>query len=349
MPSLAYPMHCHLLVPGLFFPFQPGEENPLARTSSSALCTLLARGRQERGLARGMEEWLCRAFGVEKQMDWPVASLALLADGGPRGNGNWLRADPVHLSLQRDRLILADSDSFSLSGPEARTLADTLNHHFSAEGLEFLPLHPLRWYLRLQTVSDMQTVPLPEARGRDVRTMLPRGKDALRWSGILTEIQMLFHDHPVNEAREARGELPINSVWLWGGGRLPERLGRPFDKVWADDPLALGLASAAGSIRATLPPSAEDWLAAASAGSHLVVLDSLRPAAQRGDVSAWNEGVKSLEARWFGPLKRAVQAGKLAVTLHIPAATGSLSVTASRTDLWKIWRRPRPLAGHFQP
>ena len=30
---------------------------------------------------------------------------------------------------------------------------------------------------------------------------------------------MLLHQHPVNEAREARGELPVNSFWLSGCGR----------------------------------------------------------------------------------------------------------------------------------
>src|SRR5690606_18290880 len=30
-------------------------------------------------------------------------------------------------------------------------------------------------------------------------------------------LQMLWFDHPVNQAREARGLRPINSLWLYGG------------------------------------------------------------------------------------------------------------------------------------
>jgi len=30
-------------------------------------------------------------------------------------------------------------------------------------------------------------------------------------------------DHPLRWYREARGELPVNSVWLWGEGQLPEK------------------------------------------------------------------------------------------------------------------------------
>jgi hypothetical protein len=29
---------------------------------------------------------------------------------------------------------------------------------------------------------------------------------------------MWLHGHPVNLAREARGQLPVSALWLWGGG-----------------------------------------------------------------------------------------------------------------------------------
>jgi hypothetical protein len=34
-------------------------------------------------------------------------------------------------------------------------------------------------------------------------------------------MQMLLYTHPVNEARAARGVLPVNSFWLSGTGTLP--------------------------------------------------------------------------------------------------------------------------------
>jgi len=43
----------------------------------------------------------------------------------------------------------------------------------------------------------------------------PKGVEALHWHQLFNEIQMLLFSHPVNEAREVRGELPVNSVWLW--------------------------------------------------------------------------------------------------------------------------------------
>ena len=59
------------------------------------------------------------------------------------------------------------------------------------------------------------------------------GRNVDRWLGetrspigrrirrLQSEAQLVFHAHPVNEAREARGEPVVNSFWLSGCGRAP--------------------------------------------------------------------------------------------------------------------------------
>jgi hypothetical protein len=37
-------------------------------------------------------------------------------------------------------------------------------------------------------------------------------------------VQVILHQHPVNAERRARGLPPVNSLWLWGGGPLPQRV-----------------------------------------------------------------------------------------------------------------------------
>ena len=41
---------------------------------------------------------------------------------------------------------------------------------------------------------------------------------ALRRLGA--EIEMWLHDHPVNDTRRRRGEIPVTSLWLWGAGAV---------------------------------------------------------------------------------------------------------------------------------
>lgn len=39
---------------------------------------------------------------------------------------------------------------------------------------------------------------------------------------LLSELQMLWHSHPVNNARAAKGLKPINSAWIYGGASLQD-------------------------------------------------------------------------------------------------------------------------------
>ena len=172
------------------------------------------------------------------QRDWPVAPYSLLADGGEPERHFWLRADPVHLRLVRDQLVLADSTVFEISRGEAEALVETLNRHFAGE-LLFYPMHPERWYARpahwpanlqahlLPGIAgriDFETTPLAAARGSGITAHLPTGPAAARFQVLMNEAQMLLHEHPVNLEREARGALPVNSVWFWGGGTIEHRV-----------------------------------------------------------------------------------------------------------------------------
>lgn len=332
-------MNCHLLIPGLFW---RSDDDAYREPDLPALRTLLARASASHGPAQEPEEWLCRRFAVEKQQDWPLAALALVADGGSPGNDYWLRADPVHLRLDSGQLILADSRAFVITQDEANRLTQALNSHFSDAGLVFQARHPERWYLRLDKSPQLQTRALAEAAGNNIDEFLPAGTDGIYWQGVCNEIQMVLHHHAVNEAREASGNPPINSVWLWGGGRLPKIAHKPFAHVWANECLAKGLALASGAGLSSLPQHAQAWLAQPHAsGVHLVILDSLRGAAQYRDMERWLENIKELEDCWFAPLLSALQRAELE---ELIISSGPWSFAAARTDLWKLWRRGKALA-----
>lgn len=343
-------MHCHLLIPALFPPpTQTRENDPLHGAFAPALQSLLSRGNCLPAPATDMESWLCEAFAVARREDYPTGAFSAMADGIDARSGVWLRADPVHLGVERDQLILTDASAFPISREEADALHATLNQHFAPDGLHFFAPRPQRWYLRGEHEPLLTTHGLYEVAGGNIHTLLPSGPDALRWRALLNEVQMLLFDHPVNIAREARGLAPINSIWFWGAGMLPES--RPlatFAAVWANQPLARGLALAAGARHENQPKNAVEWLSRANPGSHLVVLDALLPLSCYGDAHAWRSKLAELEHDWFAPLGQALQSGRVTLTLHAPGATGSLDCSVSRYDLWKLWRTSRALT-HFRP
>ncbi|MCE5181571.1 MAG: phosphoglycerate mutase [Betaproteobacteria bacterium] len=337
-------MHCHLLIPGLSSSFFPATPDSLQVLQLPALNALLVRGKQDSCTSGDWMGWLCREFGLEKQHDWPIAALTLLAENDNPASGFWLLADPVHLQLQRDRMVLMDADGLGITNDEAAELIATLNSHFASDDLIFSFVRPDRWHIRLLSLPRIETCPLEAVIGKNIREFLPNGPDGKFWHRTLNEIQMLLHDHPVNVAREQRGDLPINSIWPWGGGVLPDKTTPPYTKVWAEDTLAIGLAISSGTPHAKQPEIAAEWLQhAAVPGQHLIFLNSLRNAALHGDVHRWRENLLKLETEWFAPLYHALSRGRLTrLSLTISENNCVRTFSATRADLWKFWRRKKP-------
>jgi hypothetical protein len=171
--------------------------------------------------------------------------------------------------------------------------------------------------------APIDAPPAAELWGRDFAECLP----AAPWPALLNEIQMVLHEHPANEGREGAA----NGVWLWGAGALPAAVRAPWRSIASDDPLARGIARAAGIGARAAPGGAAEWLAALPGeGRHL---------AQLGALAA------DMDGSWFAPLLDALRAGRLGMlTLQAPEA--GLAVEAARLDLRRFWRRTRPLESH---
>jgi len=318
-------VHVELVVPELF---QAGAPAP-------ALEMLLARGR------RNLEDWLCRSFGIDEGSSIPAGALTAHAHGLNPGAALWLRADPIHLRADRHQVLLMPSQAFSVSTAEADGLAAALTPWLAGKFV-LHAVRPDQWCLRFegQAQSEASAKPPIDLAGANIDPHLP----PKQWHPLLTELQMALYEHPANTAREQRGEPVINSVWLWGAGRLPAAASGPWQSVSADDPVALGLGRLAGMRHRAPGAGAVDWLERAPEdGRHLVVLDSLRGAHALGDLDALAKRLQDLESNWFAPLLAALKSGRIGMlTIHIPEAAASFET--ARGDLRRFWRRPRPLA-----
>ena len=320
-------MHCELVVPGLFGAAMRRNE----AVRFAALELLLARGRSRAAPARRLEDWLREAFDLGEG-PFPAGALTMLACGGDQGEAasalSYIRADPVHLRVMRDHLVVMPADAFDLSGQEANALCDALNSHFA--DMNFTACEPRRWCARVSEALSFDAGNPLDAAGKDVE--LPGQAAAL-----LNEAQMVLHAHPANEAREARGEPTVNSLWLWGSGRAtPARCA--WQSVAADDPAVIGAARLAGARHRPLPRTARDWLERLPEdGRHLALLDALRKQPE-------NAVLDELERDWFAPLLAALRAGRIGmVTLHVPDAAEALSFETIRGDLRRFWRMPKSI------
>lgn len=253
--------------------------------------------------------------------DTPIAPLRYRGDGGTPGAHMWVCADPVHLAVRGDGLVVV---------PLRLTLAADDVIGFQRMLAEIFPVAAApvciadRGYVSGDMFADADFTPLALAYGRDLKPALPAGPTGPQWRRRLTEAQMLLHDAPFNAARAARGAPAINGVWFWGAGRLPAKIAPAFTHVWSDEPVTLGLARHAEIAHAPAPADADVWLRALPPGKHLWV-------ATRAD--AVTGAIADSEV---APLLQALARGTIA-RLHIAAADRLLELTPYDVRPW--WRR----------
>jgi hypothetical protein len=237
--------------------------------------------------------------------------------------------------------VLADAGAFDLDVDEATALTQALNKEFADIG-EFHVADARRWYLRLHQPIAHPVQPLSAMAGRRIDGELTGSALPLtRW---LNEVQMFLHGHPVNEHRQATGKPAINSLWLWGGGTLPENRGQTpvFSSVFSDNPLARGLAATSG-----IPLHGRPAMLAAAlpeAGPRpLVVLDQLLPRVLYEDGDGWRSTFEQLENDWFAPLQRSLGKPIKQLSLIAPTIYGNLHYTVTAGQRWKFWKSAPPI------
>jgi hypothetical protein len=132
---------------------------------------------------------------------------------------------PGAAALRRTRADRRRSARLCLTAEESAALAAALAPTFASLGrIEVLARHvepaPVRRRAGFQQA-------LQEAAGRAAAPLARRTPPCAPWRQAINEAQILLHAHPLNKAREAAGQAVVNSLWPWGGGRLPAHPRQP--------------------------------------------------------------------------------------------------------------------------
>lgn len=185
----------------------PLLEKVLSRSDSSA------PGTDWRG-------WLAGAAAPPELASFGVAAICgarFRGSGVPRpeSTGYWL-VTPVHLFAGLDSVHLHPSGLLTLTVDEQWSLTRDFERVFADSP----------W--RLEVIGHRELLlsgpPLPadgidpaRVLGDDLSAGLPRGEGAAVLRRLGSEIEMWLYEHPINQARASRRELPVTALWLWGG------------------------------------------------------------------------------------------------------------------------------------
>ncbi|MGB5850699.1 MAG: phosphoglycerate mutase, partial [Rhodanobacter sp.] len=177
----------------------------------------------------------------------PAAAITRQFLAGDAGDALWLSADPAWVEPDMNGVRLLACGRMQLDMETARALAEPLRPVFDEAGMSLEISAPDHWHLRLPADMPVPSFAAPEqALGEDLAQHLPQGAEGRRWRVLLNDIQVQLHQQPLNARRRARGMSPVNSLWLWGGGRLPEACRSALAGVVSDDLLLRALAARAG-------------------------------------------------------------------------------------------------------
>ncbi len=291
--------------------------------------------------ARNLEETALKLFNVRfPDRQAPVAPFARLGDSGQLPDGYCLRADPVHLRADTRGLILFDTSTFPFSDKESQALLASVADFLGQDGWQLESSHAGHWYLSGGGGQELISVPLPLLRGKPVSDYLPQGKDALVWRTRLNEIQMLMHAHPVNQQRAERGLPLVNSLWIWGGGVLPENGAQCFNRVVTNNVTVKGLGKWISSRCEPVPNHADELLSKPGNNERvLVTLEALDAPAAYEDLGHWNETLERYERDWFKPLLDVLTGRRLRYLELFPGNGQRYRMTPAH--LLKFWKRSK--------
>ncbi len=302
----------------------------------SALARLLAKAHVMQ-MEMPLEALVCTQLGLQAEPDYPIAAITAAADGLDVGDAYWLRADPVHLVLQRDCFSLGEPLPLLVEREHAKRMIVSLNQHFNQDGLMFLIGKSGAWYLQVMQTPQIKTTLPSVAAGKNIHPFLPQGLEAARWVAVLNEVQMLLHEHPANIARESIGEAAVNSIWLSGGGVMPPLATKSLSEVdlmIADSVFYQGLAKWVDMPCHVLPGNLDSWLLDCAQYEHVRLQ---LPESQ-------NLQAKQLDGTWFYPLLTALKNKQIKqLVLNLGFYEKSLIVDIKPLDTYKFWRTPKPV------
>jgi 2,3-bisphosphoglycerate-independent phosphoglycerate mutase len=228
---------------------------------------------------------------------------------------------------------MRDYSAGHISDGDSHVLIESIQGEIGSEGVRFYPGVGYRHICRIsghpETLQAMCTPP-HDIPGRTIDEYLPRGEGSGLLRDLMARSVSVLQDHAVNRARESRGEVAANMIWLfWGSGQVPKlprfkALYRLDAAMTSGVDLLRGLAKMTGIANLDIPgvtDGLDNDYAAQAAGAlaalqrHDIVfihIEAPDEAGHAGHIGDKVEAIERIDRQVLGPLLT-VQGGNLRV------------------------------------
>jgi hypothetical protein len=297
----------------------------LAKAKCKALTTLISRADKAKPWAQN-DTIYNRFFGLNDEQSISIAALHAAAWEVSGGSSIWMHADPVNIATDQSNAFLLDR--ISLTDNEITSLLLDINQFLYADDYVLFAPQPNQWLLNLPKEPEITTVPVTEMLGSNIAEKLPVGKAEIEWRRLFTELQMLLHNHPVNQERRMRKLATVDALWFWGEGIVPQLEQTDWTHVWSDNEHINGLCYLSDTPYEPLPTSFAD------------IADQLYPDGSYLIVISDKLQLNDLEQHWAQLLMQALKDKKID-KLQLVINKQIYNIDAKKLKRW--WRRSKSL------
>lgn len=145
---------------------------------------------------------------------------------------------PCQWQLGLDSVALLDPAQLQLTENESRALLAPIQALMAEDGMQLSYVTPDAWLVQGELFRGLTTWSIRRAAqgalSRDALATAPTENQRNLLRRHQSEWQMLLHNHPVNDAREAAGNWFVNALWTDGAGVLDQMPAAPAEKVIAE-------------------------------------------------------------------------------------------------------------------
>jgi len=142
----------------------------------------------------------------------PVAALsAAMAQNLPKGAQQYWVVSPYHARLTRSTLRVMPEAMLDWSAKEGQQVCAIVNPLLAEDGLELFMVGDVL----MLAAQDVWQVDMPDfalVSGKSLPNQHESSKDAGLWLRIITEVQMVLHQHQVF----TKNGMQIHGLWFWG-------------------------------------------------------------------------------------------------------------------------------------
>jgi hypothetical protein len=258
----------------------------------------------ESSLTPPHERALARALGLnagDGQLPWAARQAQQLGLGS--AGSAWAFITLCHWQVNTGHVTMSPLPQLPQS--ESDALRAAMQPYFAEDGITLHAFEAGCWLAQADIFADLASASPDRVIGRNLQAWMPESQQAAPLRRLQNEMQMLLYTHPVNDARDAQGLSPINSVWFSGTGVLPAGYQAP-------------------------EPQAQP-----------LVLDTLREAALTHNVAAWLQAWQKLDTSEIAVLLQSASTSqRIELTL-----CGERSSQCWRSQPQPVWQKFKHIFG----